>query len=89
MQTTGKQDEGRPPDGTLSYAYTGETAMAIYTQSKQHLANYKSHLASQKAVESWMWEDTASHHGGVVGLDQEQGDYENLGGVPKKPASPG
>jgi hypothetical protein len=85
-RTTGQQEGGRPPDGMVSYAYTGETARTIYTRSKQHLANYKSHRPSRKAVESWMWEHTASHHGGVVGPDQGQGDYEfRIEGVFQKP----
>ena len=43
---------GRLPDGTVSYTYTGETDRTMYRRSKQHLSNYKSHLAGRRAIES-------------------------------------
>ena len=85
-RAAGQHVDGRPPDRPVNYTYSGETARTIYTRSKQHLANYKSHRAGRKAVESWMWEHTVSHHGGVVGPDQGQGDYEfRIEGVFQKP----
>ena len=59
----------------MDHSYTGETARSIYTRSKQHLSDYRSHFGGRKAVNSWMWDHTAEQHGGVVGPDQGAGDY--------------
>jgi hypothetical protein len=60
----------------INYSYTGETARTIFTRSKQHLNDYRSHLLGRKPVESWMWQHTLSHHAGVIRPDQGAEDYE-------------
>ena len=68
-------EEGKEKEEIVDHTYTGETARSIYTRSKQHLADYRSHLPGRKPVESWMWCHTLSHHGGEVGPEQGAGDY--------------
>ena len=70
-----QQDEGKSLQEAVNYCYTGETARSLYTRAKQHLDSYRSHLPGRKPIESWMWDHTVSHHGGVVGPDQGAGDY--------------
>ena len=70
-----QQEEGKPPEEAVNFSYLGETARPVYTRAKQHLSGYRSHLAGRKPVESWMWDHTVSHHGGVVGPNQGEGDY--------------
>ena len=62
-------------EDATNYSYTGETARPLYTRAKQHLDAYRSHMNGRTPTESWMWDHTVSHHGGVVGPDQGQGDY--------------
>ena len=82
-RVTDEQEEGRPPD---NYTYIGETARTLYTRANQHLTSYRSHLAGRKAVESWMWDHTVSHHDGVIGPDHGQCDYQfRVQGVFQKP----
>ena len=68
-------EEGKAEDDLTDYSYTGETARSVYTRSKQHLSDYQSHIQGRKAVDSWMWEHTLLHHGGVVGPDRGAGDF--------------
>ena len=58
-----------------NYTYTGETARTVYTRSKQHLSDYRSHLPGRRPVESWMWQHTMTHHQGVLGPDMGASDY--------------
>ena len=67
--------QGKTREDLVDHSYTGETARSIYTRSKQHLSDYRSHFGGRKAVNSWMWDHTAEQHGGVVGPDQGAGDY--------------
>ena len=67
--------EGKTKEELVDHTKTGETARSVYTRSKQHLSDYRSHTQGQKAVARWMWNHTLSHHGGVVGPDQGSGDY--------------
>ena len=68
-------ENGKTLEDATNYSYTGETARPLYTRAKQHLDAYRSHMNGRTPTESWMWDHTVSHHGGVVGPDQGQGDY--------------
>ena len=47
---------------------------------------YRSHLPGRKSVESWMWEHTLSHHGGLLGPNVGENDYQfRIQGVFEKP----
>ena len=50
--TASQKDDGKQPDEMTNYTYTGETARTVYTRSKQHLSDYRSHLPGRKPVES-------------------------------------
>ena len=73
--TASQLEEGRAKEALTDYSYTGETARTVYTRSKQHLDDYRSHFEGRKTVDSWMWTHTINHHGGVVGPDRGAGDY--------------
>ena len=79
-------DEGKPVEECQNYSYYGETSRTLYTRAKQHLEGYKSHQPARKPIESWMWDHTVSHHGGIMGENQGERDYQfRLQGKFEKP----
>jgi hypothetical protein len=75
-QETQQQEEKKNPEGITNYSYTGETARTLFTRAKQHLNCYRSHLPGHKPSESWMWENTTSHHGGLMGPNEGEKEYQ-------------